>query len=119
MHLFNIGTTLFTWAKGKQIGSDQFGNRYFIERSEPKGRARKRWVLFAGEVEASSVPPEWHAWLSYTTDEPLTADLQEKPWLKPHQANLTGSAQAYLPPGHDLRGGRRERAAGEYQAWQP
>ena len=24
-----------------------------------------------------------------------------------------------LPPGHDLRGGKRERAAGDYEAWQP
>ena len=40
--------------------------------SEPAGRRRRRWVLYRrGPVEASRVPPEWHAWLHYTTEAPL------------------------------------------------
>lgn len=113
----NVGTLLHTWLKGKLVGTDADGNRYYVERNAPKGRRAKRWVIYNGEAEASRVPPEWHAWLHYTSDEPLRAP--QRPWIKPHEPNKTGTSQAYLPPGHDLRGGRRERATGDYEAWQP
>ena len=113
-----LGTLLYTWTKGKLVGTDATGNRYYTERSVAKGRRTKRWVLFAGKPEASEIPPEWHAWIHYTSDTPLTA-AQPQPWQKPHQSNKTGSAEAYLPPGHDLAGGKRDRATGDYEAWQP
>lgn len=114
----SLGTLLFTWMSGKLVGTDQGGNRYYVERGAAKGRRARRWVVYAGEVEASRVPPEWHAWLHYTADQPLSAE-GARAWQKPHQVNKTGTGEAYLPPGHDLRGGRRERAAGDYEAWRP
>jgi NADH:ubiquinone oxidoreductase subunit len=114
----SIGTLLFTWAKGKLVGTDQQGNRYFIERKAVAGRRTRRWVLYKGVADASRVPSEWHAWLHYTVDQPLER-AADKPWVKDHQANLTGTPAAYLPQGHDLRGGERQRATGDYQAWQP
>lgn len=116
--MIDLGTVLFTWAKGKLVGTDTAGNRYFAERGVPKGRRAKRWVVYKGEVEGSRVPPEWHAWLHYTTDAPI-AVTERKAWQKPHQPNQTGTPAAYLPPGHDLRGGKRQPAAGDYQAWTP
>ncbi len=113
-----LGTLLFTWTKGKLVGTDTAGNRYYTERSEAKGRRTKRWVLYAGKPEASMVPPEWHAWLHYTSVSPLTG-VTPQPWQKPHRSNKTGSPEAYLPPGHDLAGGQRERATGDYEAWRP
>ena len=111
-----IGTLLFTWTKGRKVGTDQNGNTYYVERKAVKGRRARRWVIYKRGEEASEVPAEWHGWLHYTCDEVLTA----KPaWTAPHEPNQTGTANAYLPPGHDLRGGKRERAAGDYQAWQP
>jgi len=114
----SIGTLLFTWAKGRLVGTDQQGNRYFEERSAPKGRRQRRWVLYKGPVEGSRVPPEWHAWLHYTVAAPLDMS-PEKPWIAPHKPNQTGSTGAYLPAGHDLNGGLRAKATGDYQAWQP
>ena len=64
------------------------------------------------------VPPEWHAWLHYTVDQPLEPS-PDKPWIKEHQPNLTGTAAAYSPPGDDRRGGERARATGDYEAWRP
>jgi NADH:ubiquinone oxidoreductase subunit len=26
---------------------------------------------------------------------------------------------AYVPPGHERRGGQRQRATGDYEAWRP
>jgi NADH:ubiquinone oxidoreductase subunit len=113
-----IGTILFTWAKGTLVGTDGAGNRYFRERKPRVGHRQRRWVLYNGPAEASKVPPEWHAWLHYTVDEPL-APSAEKSWVKEHQPNRTGTGQAYLPAGHDLRGGRRPPATGDYEAWRP
>jgi len=117
--VMNIGTWLFTKLKGRQIGSDAAGNLYFEEkRQRPGSQRNRRWVAYAGPVEASAIPPEWHAWLHYTTDAPLP-DTGRKVWQKPHLANATGTPLSYRPPGHDYQGGHRARAAGDYEAWTP
>ena len=115
------GTLLFTRWKGRLVGTDEAGNRYYTEKTPAKGRRTKRWVLYNGEHEASRVPPEWDSWLHHTYDEIPGQDYQvpEIPWAKPREANPTGTLATYLPPGHDLRGGRRERSSADYEAWQP
>ncbi len=115
----NIGTWLFTKLRGRHIGTDDAGNMYFEEKRQRPGSLRnRRWVMYAGMVEASVVPPEWHAWLHYTTDLPLPAG-DRKTWQKPHLANATGTPFGYRPPGHDYEGGHRTRATGDYEAWIP
>lgn len=116
----NLWTYIFTTIKGKMVAKDHFGNRYYHERQTPAGRRRRRWVVYKGEAEASRVPPEWHAWLHHTTaDAPLGGGVPRRPWQKPHQPNLTGTAAAYRPPGHLLTGGHRDRATGDYEPWIP
>jgi NADH:ubiquinone oxidoreductase subunit len=114
----NLGTWLFTKLKGRRVGVDAIGNVYYAERRARRGHRLRRWVAYAGPAEASVVPPEWHAWLHYTTDEPLV-ERPRRPWEKPHLPNLTGTSQSYRPPGHDYRGGTRDRATGDYEAWTP
>ncbi len=113
-----IGTILFTWARGKLVGTDSQGNRYYRERQARRGMRQRRWVLYKGWGEAARVPPEGHAWRHHTVDQPLVAS-PDKPWVEALQPNRTGTAEAYLPPGHDRRGGRRPVATGDYEAWQP
>lgn len=116
----NLWTRIFTTINGKKVAKDHFGNRYYQERQAPTGRRRRRWVVYKGEAEASRVPPEWHAWLHYTIGEPpRDGGVPRRPWQKPHQPNLTGTAAAYRPPGHLLTGGRREPATGDYEPWTP
>lgn len=114
-----LGTRLFTWLHGRLVGTDPEGNRYYLEH-KPRlhGPRPRRWVLYNGEVEASRVPPEWHAWLHYTTDEPIPMRAR-KAWQQPHLPNLTGTAASYRPPGHDYRGGNRAPATGDYESWTP
>ena len=115
----NFGTWLFTLLFGRLVGRDAFGNRYYEERRARRGlRRRRRWVAYARAVEASMVPPEWHAWLHYTTEEPLS-DLPRRPWQLPHRPNLTGTPYSYRPRGHDYMGGQRVRTTGDYEAWAP
>ena len=113
-----LGTSLYTLFFGKQVGIDSFGNRYY-ERAGKPGDAPKRWVLYKGSAEPSKVPPEWHGWLHYVDKFPPAALQYSHPWEKPHLPNLTGTAQAYYPPGHILSGGKRDKATGDYEAWQP
>lgn len=111
-----IGTLLWSWRKGRQVGEDSFGNRYFESKSPP----RRRWVIYAGSNDASNVPPEWHGWLHGTLEDlPERALPPVRKWEAPHSRNLTGSESAYLPAGALERGAHRARATGDYEAWTP
>jgi NADH:ubiquinone oxidoreductase subunit len=57
MVAMNFGTWLFTLLRGRLIGRDGFGNRYYEERRARRGLRRRRWVAYAGVPEASMVPP--------------------------------------------------------------
>ncbi|MCU4160091.1 NADH:ubiquinone oxidoreductase subunit NDUFA12 [Acidiphilium sp. AL] len=116
----NPGLVLNTMRRGSFVGQDATGNRYYqeIKPTRPDGRGR-RWVVYANRArEASLVPPEWHAWLHFTTDQPLP-EQPRRPWQRPYVPNQTGSAGAYRPPGHDYEGGVRARASGDYEPWTP
>lgn len=116
--LSQAGTLLHTWLRGEKVGNDSFGNAYY--RNKRAAGRERRWVIYAGEPEASTVPPEWHGWLHHTMPTPLPAGSDvRKAWQKPHQANLTGTDGAYLPPGHALKGGQRAQSTSDYQSWQP
>lgn len=117
-----VGTLLYTWWKGEQVGEDLFGNRYYVEKGKatgPVGR-RRRWVVYKGKPEASKVPANWHIWLHYTTDDvPSTEPAAKQSWEKPHLPNLTGSEHAYKPAGAISNASERQKASGDYQAWSP
>lgn len=123
--LTNVQILIHTLFGGKYVGTDSVGNRYY--RGKPRANDRfagkpreRRWVIYKDAPEASSVPPEWHGWLHHQTDVvPQAHNPLRQTWQKPPQENLTGSDQAYLPPGHVLRGGHRAPATGDYQPWQP
>ena len=116
----NTGTVIYTWLMGARVGADAFGNRYYRGKGRRLQGRERRWVLYKGDAEASKIPPEWHAWLHHTSDQPLSEKAaQPRPWQKEHVPNLTGTAAAYRPRGHDYRGGRRAPSSGDYQAWRP
>lgn len=111
-----IGTSLWSWRKGRPVGEDGFGNRYFESKKPP----RRRWVIYAGSNDASNVPAEWHGWLHGTVEEvPAETLPPARAWEKPYHPNLTGSPGAYRPAGALERGARRAAATGDYEAWAP
>lgn len=116
----SLGTKLFTWRFGVLVGEDQFGNRYYRDRRSADARSGKRWVIYKGQPEASKVPPPWHAWIHFITDEPPVGPQPAAPaWRKEHLPNLTGTAHAYRPPGHTLAEGKRAASTADYEAWRP
>ena len=79
-----IGTRLFTWRYGTRVGEDGFGNVYYQTKD-----AKRRWVIYPAQSEASLVPPEWHGWLHYTVDVPPTDETYKaKPWQQSYVPNL-------------------------------
>ncbi|MGL4397008.1 MAG: NADH:ubiquinone oxidoreductase subunit NDUFA12 [Hyphomicrobium sp.] len=115
------GTRFFTWRKGREVGRDEFGNRYFVQRSGvgPLG-VPARWVIYPTLSEASQVPPDWHGWLHHTVDTLPTAESYvPKPWQKPHKMNMTGTAAAYRPSGSILASGARATTTSDYTPWRP
>ena len=66
-----IGTMIYTWLRGEEMGRDEFGNRYYRDKTGVKrARREKRWVVYQGDAEATKVPPDWHAWLHHLSAAP-------------------------------------------------
>jgi NADH:ubiquinone oxidoreductase subunit len=118
-----FGTRVHTWRKGEKVGTDSFGNTYYRTRGgaiDPALGLERRWVIYNGEAEASTVPPGWNGWLHHTVDTPPSEEsYTPRPWQEAHQPNLTGTAQAYRPVGSMLSGGSHPKADGPYSAWTP
>jgi NADH:ubiquinone oxidoreductase subunit len=114
-----IGTRIFTALRGRLVGRDALGNLYYEDRRLRRGNARqRRWVIYNGVDEASSVPAEWFGWLHHTSDAALPETVR-KSWQTPFVPNLTGTPASYRPVGHDYSGGKRVRTPGDYEAWSP
>src|ERR1700756_5695529 len=118
-----FGTQLWTWLYGESVGEDEFGNRYYRTKGgkiDPVLKFERRWVIYNGYAEATTVPPGWHGWLHHTVDVPPSqASAKAWPWEKPHRPNLTGTPMAYRPSGSVLAEGRRPPATGDYEPWTP
>ena len=86
---------------GSFIGIDKYGNKYYENNTYMF--SRNRFVEYPYGVnrfdfDASQIPPEWHRWLHYMTDDPpTTVPPEEKKFLKNHVSNNTGSKKEYVP----------------------
>lgn len=115
-----LNTRFAIWRKGEFVGSDEFGNRYYRAKSAiPDSIPEHRWVVYNGYSEASAIPPGWHGWMHHRDAQPPSGDYRPREWQKPHQPNLTGTPQAYRPPGSIVGSGRPAVPAPDYQAWRP
>ena len=110
-----IGTSLHIWRNGRKVGSDDAGNVYY----EAK-KGTRRFVIYNGPNDASRIPPEWYSWLHHQIDGLPDEALPPAPkFLAEPTPNLTGTPAAYKPSGALDRGGRRQAASGDYEAWTP
>jgi NADH:ubiquinone oxidoreductase subunit len=119
---------IFTWWEGAklttllhvrrhcgQVGKDPLGNLYYASK-----KGDRRWVIYDGANDPSRIPPEWYAWLHHQIDGVPDEALPPPPkFLKEPTPNLTGTPVAYRPSGALERGGQRQAASGDYQAWAP
>lgn len=110
-----LGTRFHTWRHGTPVGSDEFGNLYYRD-----GATDRRWVIYAGSVDPSTIPPGWHGWIHHKVDTaPSSETYRARDWQRAHRPNQTGTPLAYRPKGSLLGGKERPKVAGDYEAWKP
>jgi NADH:ubiquinone oxidoreductase subunit len=109
-----LGTALQIWLHGNKVGTDSLGNVYY------ETKDGRRWVVYEGPNDPSRIPPEWYSWLHRQIDAVPDEALPPPPkFLREPVANLTGTPDAYRPSGALERGGVRQAASGDYEAWTP
>ena len=89
-----VETFIYTLLKGKFVGKDQFGNKYYSNYKD-----KKRWVIYKSTVESSKIPPEWHLWIHYLSKNIPAKNINKYNWQKKYEENLTGTPKAYKPEG--------------------
>ncbi|MFI4983616.1 MAG: NADH-ubiquinone oxidoreductase subunit NDUFA12 family protein [Rickettsiales bacterium] len=115
-----FSTWFYTMLHGKFVGKDEFGNKYYQSKSSTREFGRNhRWVYYKGIPEPSKVPSQWFNWLHYQSDDVPASNSKKYFWEKAQKPNLTGTAYAYYPQGHILGGGKRAKATGDYESWNP
>ena len=102
-----------------KIGEDQFGNKYYEEKKTYDGKRKKRYVRYNGLVEASKIPPVWHAWLHHIENKPPRKKRNQYEWQKTHLPNLTGTIYASKPKGSLAEFGKRQTTHADYEPWKP
>ena len=108
----NLGTLLSTKLFGRNIGTDNFNNFYYISKNN---KNKKRWVLYYKNNDASSVPPEWQAWLTSTSKEiPNKKNILRHNWQIAHEPNLTGLHNLYNKSNQLLKKNNKT-----YSGWEP
>jgi NADH:ubiquinone oxidoreductase subunit len=109
-----LGTALQVRMRGTRVGSDMLGNIYY---GTKEGR---RWIIYAGANDPGLIPPEWYSWLHHQIDAVPDEALPPPPkFLREPTGNRTGTPEAYRPAGAMERGGVRQAASGDYEAWTP
>ncbi len=116
----SLGTSLYTWFYGNYVGKDNNSNKYYCNSKDYNDLGSKRWVIFNGKIEATKIPPHWHAWLHKTIGEPPIDYKHKFMWQKDHKENLTGTDEAYYPDSHPLSKFYKPNAIKkDYESWKP
>ena len=115
----SLGTLLYTWFFGNFVGSDELSNKYYCNSKDFQDKNSKRWVIFRGEIEASKIPPHWHAWLHKSIALPPINYEHKYEWQKDHKPNFTGTIDAYHPNTQQLSKSKPDLNKKEYERWNP
>lgn len=106
------------WIKwtSKFIAKDELGNRYYESNKVNYLGQKERYVIYCNSSrDPSSIPPIFHGWLHYMTDEiPLSS--KDFSWQQEHSKNLTGTEFAYSPV---KQPSKRGSVSADYQPFQP
>ena len=114
------GTKIYTWIYGNLVGVDKFGNKYYSNVKDFSDLNAKRWVIFNGIIEATKIPPHWHAWLHKSIDKPPLNYTHKYSWQKNHEQNKTGTEDAYYPDSYPLSKSYNENTIkSDYESWSP
>lgn len=116
----SIQTRLLTWFCGELMGEDPNGNKYYQEKVMfgKFNRPMRRWVLYNGTPDPTTIPAVWFGWMHFTNEEPLL-EYRHLPWQKDHQPNLTGTPGAYRPDMTENNRSIAKKPLKRYEPWKP
>ena len=107
-----IGTRIWSFFNGNVVGEDEYGNRYFSNKEDTK-----RWVIYGGQVEATTVNPEWNNWLRFTSaNKPENSSYYN--WQIKHAPNQSGTSKAYFPQ-LSIFNKNDDNKKVDYEKWSP
>ena len=86
-----FGTFLKTVFFGKYVGSDEYGNKYYMSKKN------ERWVIYSKNIEATKITSDWYLWIHHTTDKIPDDKVKKFSWQKKHQENQTGTSNSFKP----------------------
>ena len=110
-----IGAGMHIRGSSREVGRDASGNAYYRSK-----KGDRRYVIYAGQSDASRISPDWYAWMHKQIDDVPDKALPPAPKvLAEPLPNLTGTPHAYRPSGSLERGGKRQAASSDYQPWTP
>ena len=90
----SIGTILYSLIKGKKVGQDSQGNKFFVH----KKNKNKRWVLYEKQIDPTSLEVKWQIWLTENNrDNEIIINNPNFKWQKNKKSNLTGTLDSYHP----------------------
>lgn len=89
-HRQTLGTFLKTLFFGKLVGKDEYGNKYYRNKTD------ERWIIYNSNIEATKITNDWYLWMHHTVDE-LPKKQEKYLWEKNHLENLTGTTKSYKP----------------------
>ena len=108
-----VGTRIWSYLNGIEIGKDENGNRYFSNKKDSK-----RWVIYGGQVEATAVNPEWNNWLRFTSIE-KPGKVKSYDWQLEHKPNQSGTSKAYSPKPSIFDNKSNNKKRIDYEKWSP
>lgn len=106
------------WIKwtSKFIAEDRFGNKYYESNQTNYLGQKERYVIYGNSAkDPSSIPPIFHGWLHYITNE-IPVNSKDFAWQQEHCQNLTGTKFAYNPLNQSTK---RVNVSADYQPFQP
>ena len=101
-----FGTFLKTLFFGKYVGSDEYGNKYYISKKN------ERWVIYSKNIEATKITSDWYLWIHHTTDKIPDDKIKKFSWQKKHQENQTGTSNSFKPVKI-----RKDEIKKKYETW--
>ena len=86
-----FGTFLKTVFFGKHVGTDEYGNKYFMSKKND------RWVVYFDNIEATKITSDWFLWIHHTIDKIPSNEEDKHLWQKKHLGNQTGTKHSFKP----------------------
>ena len=111
----NLPTTLYSIFFGKEVGTDNFGNKYYVH----KKNTSKRWVLYKESVDPTAVSVDWQLWLNNNANEPPAKPEKIFSWQKSRLPNQTGSDEAYHPKSSKYIKNKEKQVNIDSKIWNP